>query len=260
MDDETKASLATVRQLQRWEPSVILTTLVGPVSSPKPMKRTAICLALLLASLAIAEATTISYTTIEFDPGPPFGPGGSWSIPQWLEDGFLFTTSNNTVGQENSGGTATPDNGTAFLVFSRIPDESPFRPTSGIPFAAFSVDLAEYSTVFPTPKSIPFVGTRSDSSTVSVTFVTDGIIDGKGGVADFQTFFFPSTFTDLTSLRVDTNGYAMDNLKVVVVPEPSVFGLLTLGAAGAVFWPRRGTRTRFPTSSVTLQQMKGNPK
>jgi hypothetical protein len=91
------------------------------------------------------------------------------------------------------------------------------------------VDLAEYSTVLPDARSFPFVGYRYDGSVVTITFTTDGIIDGTGPVADFQTFYFDSGFTGLSRVEIPADAWSLDNL-VVSVPEPSSAALLLAGA------------------------------
>jgi hypothetical protein len=200
------------------------------------MNKTFICVAFCSVSVVICHATTIY-----FEPAPP-PPIVGRIIPQWLEAGFLFSTPNGLShyhsGLSNPGG---PDDGTAYIRFLSGPSQSPLTiaATTGDPFTAISVDLAEYSTFFSAPKAVSFVGTRSDSSTVSVTFVTDGIIDGAGGADDFQRFVFPSTFTDLASLRSDTDLYAMDNFAVAIVPEPSVCALFAVAVVTFVFCARR---------------------
>lgn len=91
------------------------------------------------------------------------------------------------------------------------------------------MDLAEYSTVVPDAVTVHFVGYRLDGSTVTTDFTTDGIIDGTGPLADFQTFYFGPEFSGLTRVEIPTSGWSLDNL-VFTVPEPSAGALLFLGA------------------------------
>jgi hypothetical protein len=97
-------------------------------------------------------------------------------------------------------------------------------------FGVSSVDLTEWSTGFPEAVSVRFVGYRPDGSTVTTTFVTDGIIDGTGPLADFQTFYFGPEFRGLARVEVPTIGWSLDNL-VVSVPEPSGGALIFTGIA-----------------------------
>jgi hypothetical protein len=200
------------------------------------MNETIISFAFGLASTVIGHAATV-----HFEPGPS-PPLVGRIIPQWLEAGFLFSTPNG-LSHYNSGliNPRGPDDGTAYISFLSGPSQSPLTiaSTTGDLFTAFSIDLAEYSTFVSAPKAVSFVGTKSDSSTVLVTFLTDGIIDGAGKVDDFQRFFFPSTFTGLISLRVNTDLYAMDNFEVAIVPEPSTCVLFAVAIVSGVFCARR---------------------
>jgi len=103
-----------------------------------------------------------------------------------------------------------------------------FNNLDGSPFSLFAVDLAEYSTVVPDAVSVSFTGYHSDGSTISTSFVTDGIIDGTGPLKDFETFNFGPGWTDLTRVEIPTDGWSLDNL-VVSVPEPSVPVLFVVG-------------------------------
>jgi hypothetical protein len=101
----------------------------------------------------------------------------------------------------------------------------------GSDFGVLSVDLAEWSTGYPEPVTVPFVGYRHDGSTVTASFTTDGIIDGTGPLADFQTFYFPPQFVGLYQVRIPTDGWTLDNLVLSYgVPEPGPGTLVMLGA------------------------------
>ena len=117
----------------------------------------------------------------------------------------------------------------------------------GSDFGLVSVDLAEWSTAYPQPVTVPFVGYRPDGSTITASFTTDGIIDGTGPLADFQTFYFPSGFTNLSHVEIPTDGWTLDNL-VLFVPEPSTGTLLTLGA---VLAGRRLSKRKRNNSDAT---------
>ena len=137
-----------------------------------------------------------------------------------------------------------PENGTAYLAaafgdslaFSFVDNVCCFDSTT---FNLVSVDLAEYSTVVPNAVTVPFIGYRDDGSTVTTSFTTDGIIDGTGPLADFQTFYFGPEFSGLTRVEIPTYGWSLDNL-VIAIPEPST-GLL-LVAGGVAFWSLRQYR------------------
>jgi hypothetical protein len=97
-------------------------------------------------------------------------------------------------------------------------------------FDLIAVDLAEYSTFFQEPVSVRFLAYRTDGSIVTTTLVTDGIIDGTGPLADFQTFYFGAEFRGLTRVEMPNSGWSLDNL-VVSVPEPTAGALLFTGIA-----------------------------
>jgi hypothetical protein len=92
--------------------------------------------------------------------------------------------------------------------------------------------LSEFSTLYNVPKTVQFVGYRFDGMIVTADFTTDGVIDGSGPVADFQTFYFDQRFSDLLRFEVPSYGYALDNLVFYdVVPEPRVWSLLAVAGA-----------------------------
>ncbi|HWQ92085.1 MAG TPA: hypothetical protein VN673_10465 [Clostridia bacterium] len=108
-----------------------------------------------------------------------------------------------------------------------------FQRYDGSHFGLLSVDLAEYSTVFPTPHSVQFLGFRSDGGMVVAEFVTDGVIDGPGQIEDFQTFYFdPREWSGLIRVEIPHPGWSLDNL-VVSIPEPAS---ANFAAAGGLVW------------------------
>jgi hypothetical protein len=106
-----------------------------------------------------------------------------------------------------------------------------FSFTNGMSFDMISVDLAEFS-VTVTNTTVRFIGYRFNGSTVITNITTDGVIDGPGLSADFETFNFGPEFTGLSRVEIPTIGWSLDNL-VVSVPEPSALTLL-LFAVGLV--------------------------
>lgn len=167
---------------------------------------------------------------ITFD-GPPVQPPGTAKIVQeYDEAGMSFTPIPGSlygfvrVGINPVGG--RPDNGTAYLQ-AGLGSTLRFSFTNGTYFDLVSVDLAEYSTLFQEPLMVHFVGYRHDGTVVTTDVTTDGIIDGTGPLADFQTFYFSSPFTDLDRVEIPTYGWSLDNLVVSRdVPEPPAGHLL----------------------------------
>jgi len=170
---------------------------------------------------------------ITFD-GPPAQPRGTAAlVTNYYESGMSFTpiisTDRNSAFVRQGGGVSFyPDDGTTYLQ-AGLGSTLMFSFTNGSVFDLVSVYLAEYSTVVPYAVTVPFIGYRSDGSTVTNSFTTDGIIDGTGPLADFQTFYFDSQFTSLTRVEIPTSGWSLDNLSVSV-PEPTIGALLVAGA------------------------------
>ena len=127
-----------------------------------------------------------------------------------------------------------PENGTAYLQ-ATLGDSLTFNFADGSAFNLVSVDLAEYSTVVPDAVTVHFVGFRHDGTIVTTDLRTDGIIDGTGPLADFQTFYFGSPFTGLDRVEIPTYGWSLDNL-IMTVPEPGASELMLLGTAFAAIW------------------------
>ena len=176
---------------------------------------------------------------ITFDGPPSQPPGTATFVTNYYESGMLFLGALNTNGPlpmfsrfgRNGGGiTGRPDDGSAYL--DSGPSTLMFSFTNSLVFGLLSVDLAEYSTVFSNePATVPFLGYQQGGGIVTNVFTTDGIIDGTGPLADFQTFYF-TNFTDLTRVEIpgppSPSGWSLDNL-VVSTPEPATSGLLLAG-------------------------------
>lgn len=163
---------------------------------------------------------------LEFSPATL--PGGSRSESTWSESGYiihapLHKTGQHIMGSESASSWRTPlsrgdyiaVNGTDCLSFGRYSFQDGFlERKDGKSFTPKSVDLAEYSTVYPVPIEIRFYATTANGAVTTYTFVTDGVIDGPGGKEDFQTFIFPESFTDIKKLSWASNGCCMDNFVI----------------------------------------------
>ncbi len=186
---------------------------------------------LLLLSIVSVDALA---TVIEFD-SPPLGVHGGRLEHSYTEDGVSFTTPFSStfthLGAQVSGMASNDSLGliTASSLRIEMVDHSLF--------SLGSISLAEYSTLYPEPHIALFTGHFLDGSTVSQTFATDGLIDSIGGIDDFQTFSFLSSFSDLSyvTMRGDWSAsfgiLAIDDLVVnpETVPEPSSAVLLLIG-------------------------------
>jgi hypothetical protein len=166
-----------------------------------------------------SSLTGASAITVTFDPPPLVN--GSKGISSYTESSVsVYSVSLGKVSHTDSGCSALmPDNGTGYLGF--LVGSDGYRiDMGGQLFTAKRIDLAEYSTVFTRPATVRFTGYKADGTTVSASFVTDGVIDGTGPAVDFQTFTFPSTFTDLTRIELLDIGFSLDNLIVSNTPTP----------------------------------------
>jgi hypothetical protein len=194
------------------------------------MKLHSFILVSLLAGISVAKGQS----TVTFQPAAL--PGGGKIIYTWSEQGLMFTPSahltSNDIFDEGY-----PYNGGAYIQNIGFPQTLTITSIDAQPFSVFSVDLAEYSTDPPiTPVGVTFLGEYLDGSTVDITFTTDGIIDGNGPLPDFETFYFPTSFSGLRKLTLQStsfDAYSMDNLQAEVIPEPSVISLISFAF---VFW------------------------
>jgi hypothetical protein len=156
--------------------------------------------------------------TITFNPASlPFG---SRSITNWTEGGFHFSTPDR-MAHSDGGLSNRPDNGSAYLTFSANQKPLTFRHLAGRTFSLLNLDLAEYSTVFRTPKDITITGYQPDNTAVTTVVRIDGAIDGPGGAADFQTFTFGPEFSQLDRVEIFPDIYSLDNVRVVVEGTPT---------------------------------------
>lgn len=182
--------------------------------------------------------------TITFDGYPLVPPGQDIGYTYYWEDGMIFTpiSPGEQFGRAGGGREGFPHDGTAYVLQGAFDTFSGHR-DGGTRFGLFSADLAEFSILYDVPKTVQFIGYRPDGSTVTTEFTTDGIIDGTGPLADFETFYFDEQFADLVRFEVPSHGYALDNLVYFnVIPEPSAPALVLL--AVGIRWMCKRRRSR----------------
>lgn len=185
--------------------------------------------------------------TIGFDAQPP---GTISHASVYNESGMRFWNPNGPHTLVLNGGVVTfdgthfpfPENGTSYLQPSGDGAWLAFQSTSLEPFGLLSLDLAEYSTNSLAPITVHVVGYGLQGQRIGeVNLTTDGINDGIGPLADFQTFTLDSRFANLYRVEMTTDFWSLDNIVISGVPEPSTSALLLLAAACAFgrSWIRR---------------------
>ena len=152
----------------------------------------------------LQPAGTILFDTVFF-------PGGPIVLSDIVESNMQFSAATG-VTHSDIGVAVFPNNGTPFLLLDVGQTPLVISNTVAEAFSLMSVDLSEFSTAFAAPRSIPFVGHKTDGSIVNITFDLDGIIDGIGPISDYQTFSFGNDFRDLSYVEVQVDLYCMDNL------------------------------------------------
>jgi hypothetical protein len=194
-----------------------------------------------LAAVMLAGAgPSAAIVIVDFNGPPAQARGTQFAISSYVEDDFLFkplgpirTSPPYQLARNGGGHRFYPENGSAYLQLL-IGNSLEFYHLGGLPFALLSIDLAEYSTLFDYPKSISFKGIRQDGSEVTHSFLTDGVIDGGGPLADFQTFTFPGTFSGLVRVEALDVAFSLDNLVIAMAPTGVADGGSTMALLGGV--------------------------
>jgi len=186
-----------------------------------------------LAVLLLSLGQTRGQGTLQigFEGPPVLRPGAGDHVAEYHEGPVWFLAIPGTDGfvRRWSGDPRDPYNDTAAFLQATLGDSLMFGLDDGSSFDPVSVDLAEYSTVVPDAVTVLFVGYRRDGSTVTASFTTDGVMDGTGPLADFQTVYFGAEFAGVYRVRIPAYGWSLDNL-IVSIPEPSTSTLLAIGA------------------------------
>src|SRR6266545_1442190 len=160
---------------------------------------------------------------VTFDGPPDIPPGADYGTRGYKESGMSFEGRFGRVGVDDGSEHRSwfPDDGSIYP-YAALGDSLKFSSINGAVFDAVSIDLAEFSTFYQTPLTVRFVGYHPDGSTVTTNFTTDGVIDGTGPLADFETFYFDQEWTNLARVEIPTYGWSLDNLVVSIPKQPGL--------------------------------------
>lgn len=212
----------------------------------------------LVLAVGIGPARAITFDVLVSDGGtgglpgvisPCFGSNSSCT-PHLDAEGFRFTSTNDGINDHAHVVTAPftwsdfgqaqsyPSNGTPYIGV----DASNISMTSidGGLFSLLQFDAAESfynnEVLVDFSQELLVTGFLSGGGTVSSLFTFDGVNDATGPNVDFQTFYLPSSFTNLSSVTFSGRTFSLDNIEVSRttsrVPEPTSAILLAIGMAG----------------------------
>ncbi len=163
---------------------------------------------------AFAEPFLSITNIVAFDPTP--WPGINRSITEWTENELVFTSGG--MGLHGKDRSIQPSNGTAYLTpGNKSHPLTWIRATCEGAIRLLSADIAEYSTVYWEPMVV-FIGHKSAGGTITNTFALDGLLDGPGGIVDFQSVTFSEAFRDLAAVEIPHPGLSLDNVRYVLTP------------------------------------------
>ena len=221
----------------------------------------------LLAAIGLASAGTSHAMILNFDDVP-----STENVRTSLQyGGYEFTSAHfHSYGDSEFMRGLIPYNGGTFLSFESGLENAITMTRNEAKveyeqlFSLAFVDVAEFYAINlpdrPNANILQVNGLQYGGNVVSQQFLLDGIVDGRGGVADFQRLTFTVPFVELVAVQfvgLQFNGLgggvSIDNIHVVNrdnpyitqpndVPEPASLALFGAGLLGAGIWRRRQTK------------------
>lgn len=175
---------------------------------------------------------------------------GYQGIASYSENGYTLTANPGSRLAQAASTNCSPscaDNGTTYLGAWYFNPGFVMTADNGSLFSLQSFDAAEFpysgrDASFYWAAGIAVTGVRADGTTVAFNYTLDQINDGAGGVADFQTFDgFAGAFKEVRFNGIARFGaeFAIDNIVVSSVPEPSALLLVASALLGAGAFARR---------------------
>ena len=197
------------------------------------INRASALVAAALVVFGLAQSHGQGTMTITFD-NPSLPPNTASIISSYSESGMRFWLSSDSsgglvlVGAGNAGG--SPNNGTTHLETYAGPTHVNFSLSPIGLFNLVSFDATESYSLSPGPETLHIVGYKNDMTASIIDLTTDG-------ARQFQTFALGPSFSDLIRVSITPSswdGFALDNVVISGVPEPSTAALVLLGAACAL--------------------------
>lgn len=187
------------------------------------MNKTITVIVLFLFHIAIATGSVVTFDTLPCSTC-------NLSLANYEENGVIFTGSFSQYSMEIPGNS---NNGSTGAIRFPLLSSVRIQLSDGAAFSLNSVDLAEYNNaVTGIQQTVEFRGLTSGNATVSQSFIIDGLMDGAGGINDFETVSFSSEFTQLVHVDISSDMFSMDNLKINEIPIPAAAWLFLSGILG----------------------------
>ena len=154
---------------------------------------------LFLLHIAISQGSIITFD-------PPYCITCDAQLTKYVEDGVLFTGSFSHYGMDIPG---TADNDSDGAVRLSKFSSMRIQLSDGSAFSLATVDLAEFSNSLEgIQQTVTFTGLKPNKTTVSQSFIIDGLLDGKGSISDYESFVFSAEFSNLMQVDISSTMFS----------------------------------------------------